>query len=218
LNVDGLAGGINQFEYVRNNPQNAKDPTGLYEIDVHYYLTYLLAVKTGCFSDAEAREIPNGDQRVDENPETRPAYGDTERQRQINAFYHGLHPGSHQPYLDAHWRNATMGGGGSLSGLGIYLHYLQDTFSHEGFTDPEWGHASGFHTVDKTDDDVSKAMRMAGATWDALNRFASEKKCGCQVSSIRSGGRMSSISQTMRARILMPWKRLIRMARSSILG
>lgn len=175
----GLAGGINQFSYVGNNPQNANDPSGLYEIDVHYYLTYFLAKETGCFSDAEARAIANGDQGVDENPKTRPAYGDTERQRQVNAFYHGLHPGSHQPYLDTHWMIATTSRGGNLAGLGVYLHYLQDTFSHEGYTDPEWGHASGTHAVDKTDEDVPKAMRMAGATWDALNRFASEKKCGC---------------------------------------
>jgi RHS repeat-associated protein len=32
----GLAGGINQFAYVGNDPQNRKDPSGLYEIDVHY--------------------------------------------------------------------------------------------------------------------------------------------------------------------------------------
>ena len=178
----GLAGGINQFAYVGNNPQNAKDPSGLYEIDVHYYLTYYLAKMTGCFSDEEAREIANGDQGVDENPATRPGLGITERQRQVNAFYHALHPGSHQPYLDAHWMNATKGGRGNLPALGIYLHYLQDTYSHAGFTDPVCGHGCfDWHYHDKTDSNVAKTVTMAQQTWYALIAFARDKrKCKCK--------------------------------------
>src|SRR6266849_10849774 len=38
------------------------------------------------------------------------------------------------------------------------------------------------HNVDKTAYDVPKAMRMAQATWDALNRFSSQQNCNCHSS------------------------------------
>ena len=65
----GFGGGINQFAYVSNNPKNSKDPSGFYEVDVHYYLTYYLAISTGCFSSSEAREIAEGNQHSDEDHE-----------------------------------------------------------------------------------------------------------------------------------------------------
>jgi RHS repeat-associated protein len=180
----GLAGGLNQFAYVGNDPQNRTDPSGLHEIDVHYYLTYYLAMKAGCYSEGEAREIANGDQGTDENPETLPAFGGTERQRQANAFYHALHPGSHLAYLEAHWALASMGARGNLKSFGEFLHYLQDMYSHAGFTDPKWGHSprhGGTHNTDKTDYDVPRAMRMARATWDSLVDFGLQtKRCGCK--------------------------------------
>ena len=63
-------------------------------------------------------------------------------------------------------------------GLGRYLHFLQDSFSHAGYESDTWGHARDEHYYDKTASDVPKAMRMAGATWNALNEFA-KQKCNC---------------------------------------
>ena len=185
----GLAGGINQFSYVGNNPQNRKDPTGLYEIDVHYYLTYFLAKKTGCFTDAEARLIADADQATDENESTKPGAGWTAEQQMQNRKYHDLQPGNYEGQVSPElWQQATSGPTNYV-GLGRYLHFLQDSFSHAGFTNDAWGHSpvsvlygdkGGTHTADKTNYDVPKALRMAGATWIALNNYAKEKKCGCQ--------------------------------------
>ena len=48
ISEDPIGLAINSFAYVSNNPQNKVDPSGLYDIDVHYYLTYYLGMKTGC--------------------------------------------------------------------------------------------------------------------------------------------------------------------------
>ena len=67
----GIEGGLNPYSYVSNNPLTNIDPLGLYEEDIHYYMTYFLAMAAGV--DARmAYIIATGSQYVDDNPDTQP--------------------------------------------------------------------------------------------------------------------------------------------------
>ena len=61
----------NRYAYVSNNPLRKVDPTGGYEIDVHLYLTRVLARAAG-IDKATAERISASDQGVDDNPNTGP--------------------------------------------------------------------------------------------------------------------------------------------------
>ena len=52
----GTVDGLNPYLYVGNNPLNKVDPYGLYQTDMHYYMTYFLAITAGIDSD-NARRI-----------------------------------------------------------------------------------------------------------------------------------------------------------------
>ncbi len=176
----GFSGGVNWFAYVSNNPLNAQDPSGLYNIDVHYYLTYFIATRFPCLTPEEARRMAEADQRTDEDPETSPGLGWNEGQRQINSDYHAFNSGNNGNLSNL--RNIAFGRGGTYGDLGRYLHYLQDTFSHRGFGNPVIGQGQALWdilSVDYTNHDVGKAAEMAGATWFAIRDWIKAKKCEC---------------------------------------
>jgi RHS repeat-associated protein len=67
----GFPDGADPYAYVNNDPLNKLDPLGLYEIDIHYYMTFFLAVTAGVPAD-QARIIALATQYIDDNPITQP--------------------------------------------------------------------------------------------------------------------------------------------------
>lgn len=67
----GFPDGPDPYAYVNNDPLNKLDPLGLYQSDIHYYMTFFLAVAAGVPAE-DARIIALAAQYVDENPATRP--------------------------------------------------------------------------------------------------------------------------------------------------
>jgi RHS repeat-associated protein len=152
---------LNRYAYTRNNPLRRVDPDGLYDRDVHMSLTWALGEAAG-YGSAQAFGVAVADQGVDDNPATSAAYGGTERQRQANADWHFP---SAQRLTDLATETA---GALTETSLGQYMHVFQDSFSHAGFTNMTWGHASAGHDPDKTWLRPELANRMAEETYRNL--------------------------------------------------
>jgi RHS repeat-associated protein len=67
----GIDGDPNPYLYVGGNPLRNVDPLGLFQSDIHYYMTFFLAVAAG-MDVYEARVLALATQYVDNNPDTEP--------------------------------------------------------------------------------------------------------------------------------------------------
>jgi RHS repeat-associated protein len=67
----GYPDGPDPYLYAGGDPVNKVDPTGLYQVDTHYYMTFFLAVIAGMDVQA-AQTIALAAQGVDDNDDTRP--------------------------------------------------------------------------------------------------------------------------------------------------
>jgi RHS protein len=78
----GFPDGADAYAYVNGDPINKVDPLGLYEQDVHYYMTYFMALILG-MSAADAQTMALAAQFIDDNSYTEPL--------NLNPFSSGTH-------------------------------------------------------------------------------------------------------------------------------
>lgn len=123
MSQDPILSGTNFYRYGDGDPINRVDRNGMYGREVHYDLTYDLAVKAGLLN-AEAYFIALGNQGTDDNPETNPFWSYEARVK-----YH---------FTDAQQleklKKAAFNGCddvATLMAFGQYLHALQDSYSHQ---------------------------------------------------------------------------------------
>ena len=152
----GYPAGADAYAYAGGDPINRSDPTGLYEEDIHYYMTFFLSIVAG-YSAEDARVIALAAQYVDENPITKPVdassllttIGSMTRNQQQLLRYHFVLSGADGKTLPQYQNsnlvitdspqlnNLLMAAGnplldrkGQLVLFGEYLHAVADTFSH----------------------------------------------------------------------------------------
>jgi len=161
---------LNPYSYVLNNPLRYTDPTGKYEEDVHYDLTYTLALVAGLSADI-AKTIATSDQYVDENPNTAPMDMSSLSgvwQTAVNFLTGETKKNHFATRENALIRLDKAANEKSVDALGAALHTFQDTYSHSGYVT---NHIKDGTKPDKTYNDIAKANEMSKQTFIILRGF-----------------------------------------------
>lgn len=150
----GFPDGLDPYAYVNNDPLNKLDPLGLYQIDMHYYMTLFLGITAGLDPEV-AKIIALAAQYIDDNPMTSPidmdvngevdVYKSVTTNQQRLKYYHfmqdlleggDIHKVDNEKnqlnklynaYLTA---NKNACGKADMIFFGEMIHALADTYSH----------------------------------------------------------------------------------------
>jgi RHS repeat-associated protein len=170
---------LHKYLYCHADPVNNVDPSGMYEIDTHLYLTWYLARAAGF---PNAADIGIATQSADAPGSTKDAmYGGANRANMDN--FHFVSKERLAELRGLMYANPT-----DLEKIGDYFHALEDTYAHcDGVGDRNWkyyhdadsisdwtdiGHGLHGHDPDFTWKDVKKANAMAKMVFDEFVAFA----------------------------------------------
>jgi RHS repeat-associated protein len=180
----GPLAGPNERAYAGSDPIGRIDPFGLYELDVHYHLSFFLARTAGA-SPQRAHMVALAAQYVDDNPLTRPESAGNFAARSLYHFVMAGYDRSsdpatrfhdpRSPQLDrllaaAHSPRASACA--RLVFFGEFLHTFQDSFAHRDHDNQPFrsqdGHLLAGHDPDQTYD----VINAASPPGSALRAFA----------------------------------------------
>jgi RHS repeat-associated protein len=192
--ANGYSDSSNLYAFAGGDPVNKSDPTGRYQADFHYGLTYLLAKRAG-FCDDVARRIAAGAELPDQDPGRAPvAQGKVMKDPRSTAAQKNEAENMlwawHFPKTARNSGEVTAGSAeaqqivaaglqrGSLALFSQGLHPLQDSWSHRGIPSLEGvaGHPStrGGALSTKTDQPWRwpvEALQAAEATFNYLSAY-----------------------------------------------
>jgi len=176
----GLRANGNRYAYANHSPLDTTDPLGLYEVDMHYYATLVIALSAG-MNYQEAMLIANANQYVDNGIDTEPIITDENgnmdvirtallRQQVLRDWHFVLdadnpdnmrisNPISHRLTELENWVNNASDRNTQLFNLGVYSHPYMDTAAHRDENNVPYpatrfgfafGHAHDIHHPDYT--------------------------------------------------------------------